>query len=38
MDSIASPKVLAEGKRVGVRSWVRGTSRVKGYAGASGWD
>jgi len=35
MDSAASPKVkIAEGKKVGLRSLARSTSRVDGHTGA----
>ncbi len=39
MDSTLSPNVkIMEGERVGARSLVRNTLRVKGCAGALGWD
>jgi len=39
MDLTASPKVkITKGEGIGARSLVRGTSRVEGRVGVSGWD
>ncbi len=39
MDLTMSPKVkITKGKGIGAQSLVRGTSRVEGRVGPSGWD